>query len=86
MTEVSLAARANSSTGPSSLELLTTEVKDGLRGWGWKLGSSEVSRDMKRWRGGGASVDGSVNNGKGENGIFFGNTEVEGSEIEVLIC
>lgn len=29
MTEVSLEARASSSSGPSSLELLTTGVRDG---------------------------------------------------------
>lgn len=34
MTEVSLAARASSSSGPSSLELLTTVVKDrGRQPW-----------------------------------------------------
>lgn len=45
MTEVSLAGRASSSTGPSSLELLTKEVEEGwtgAMGWRYRSGSNDV--------------------------------------------
>lgn len=44
MTEVSLAGRASSSTGPSSLELLTKKVEGGCTGamgWRRRAGSDE---------------------------------------------
>lgn len=78
MTEVSLASRASCSSGPSSLELLTTGRRSGDKKNGMEGGGS--SKGKLNGRGGGGCGWGwSVNGEKGGNESVW-STEVWGSE------